>query len=94
MEDGPIKDYYENLHSHDVFKEYTEAHTVVTNFGLSYSKRVIFVIHVNMAYKSVRFPFHLSRITYGENGFEYEHIGAYSTEQMAEWKYLKLKEDI
>ena len=94
LQDGPIKEYYETLHPHAVFAEYTEAHTVVVNFGLSYSRRAIYVIHVNQPYKGVRFPFHLSRITYGENGYEHEHIGAYQTEQLAEWRQIKLQEDL
>lgn len=94
LEDGPIKDYYKNLHPHDVFKPYKAEQTVIVNFGLSYSRRAIFVIHVNKPYKGISYPFHLSRITYGDNGYEYEYIGAYATEQLAEWRYLKLKEDL
>ena len=94
IQDGPIKEYYESLHPHAIFTEYSEAHTVVVNFGLSFSRKSVFVIHVNQPYKGVRFPFHLSQITYGENGYEYVHIGAYQTEQLAEWRLMKLKEDL
>ena len=94
LQDGPLKNYYEGLHPHDIFKEYREETTVVVNFGLSYSRRSVFVIHVNQPYKGVRLPFHLSRITTVDGTLNYEHIGAYTSENWAEWRLLKLKDDV
>lgn len=94
LQDGPLKDYYERLHPHDIFKEYTEEKTVVVNLGLSYSRRAIFVIHVNKPYKDVRLPFHLSRITFEGSRLVHEHIGAYRNEKMAEKTQLQLKDDV
>ncbi|MBQ8050742.1 MAG: hypothetical protein IJ197_04115 [Bacteroidaceae bacterium] len=91
LTDGPIKDYYENLHPHGTFHEYTEAHTVAVNYGLSLNRKSIFVIHAERFLEGVRLPFHLSRITFKDGEYVAEHIGAYPYESMAERTYLSLK---
>lgn len=94
LKEGPIKDYLRTLHPNGNFEEYTEAPTIILNYGLSYSCKSIYVIHVNQSYIGNRLPFHLSRVTYKNGEYVIEHIGRYQSEIIAEKALSKRKNDL